>query len=132
MIPGIRNGLQSKMPEVQPTVPTSGFMHDGATRANRVDLGYATESGLQASKPKYLNDTIDYSTARGVIMCKNDLRVRVLRGAPPEQLDRPPAGYGRHQNQTISYTAEHPNDLPIMPLASSQHASLINRLGQPP
>jgi len=70
--------------EAKFNVPTSGF---GFNSSFERVLAYKQ---TDLHRPKLLNAALDYSTRRGVLNCKNDLRVKPLRSAPEKQTMKPP------------------------------------------
>jgi hypothetical protein len=127
IIPSLMSGLEGK--EAVPAialVPTASFKRENLTTKNP-NLGYVPEN--QIYKPAMMNETTSISTARRVIMCRNDLRVKVGRPAKDKFKLHQTSGVGRKTNDI--FPRERPNNLPLHITTDSQSIFTLNKLGVP-
>ena len=114
--------------EVHPhnLIPSTGFI--AKAESNRTPLIY----GPYITPPVLYNESIDYSTRRGVLQC-NGIGHHVLRRPPIPATNGMVAssGIGRNQMKGLVYDPSKPIDRPVMPLSSSVAAGINNALGQP-
>ena len=114
--------------EVHPhnLIPSTNFI--AKAESNRTPLIY----GPYITPPVLYNESIDYSTRRGVLQC-NGIGHHVLRRPPIPATNGMVAssGIGRNQMKGLVYDPSKPIDRPIMPLSSSVAAGINNALGQP-
>ena len=127
IIPSLISGLEGK--EAVPAialVPTASFKRENLTTKNP-NLGYVPEN--QIYKPAMMNDTTSISTARRVIMCRNDLRVKVGRPAKDKFKLHQTSGVGRKTNDI--FPRERPNNSKLHITTDSQSVIKLNKLGVP-
>lgn len=105
-------------------VPTASFSRPNLL-SSKPNLGFVKESDLY--KPPMLNDTTSISTARRVLNCKNDLRVKVGRRAKDKFSLHQTSGVGRN-TQSI-FPREHQNNLALLIPSDSHTAGRLNKLG---
>lgn len=127
IIPSLISGLEGK--EAVPAialVPTASFKRENLTTKNP-NLGYVPEN--QIYKPAMMNDTTNISTSRRVIMCRNDLRVKVGRPAKDKFKLHQTSGVGRKTNDI--FPRERPNNSKLHITTDSQSVIKLNKLGAP-
>ena len=127
IIPSIYTGIkgQAVVPSVD-LVPSASFKRENMTTRNPA-LGYVDP--MTMDKPAMHNQTTSISTARRVLMCKNDLRVKVGRPAKHRFALNQTSGIGRKTSSI--FTREHPNNGRIMRPSDNHVASRLNKLGIP-
>ena len=128
IIPSLYSGLEGK--ETVPTVslvPTASFKRDNLLTKNP-PLGYV-DLLKDGQRPAMHNATTSISTARRVLMCKNDLRVKIGRPAKDRFALGQVTGVGR--KTTSIFPREHRNNGRIMIPSDSHTAGRLNKLGIP-
>lgn len=126
IIPSIYSGLEGKaaVPMIA-LVPSASFKKENTT-TRQPSLGFVDPRKMD--KPAMHNATTSISTARRVLHCRNDLRVKI--GRPPK--DRFAVGQVTIGRKTTSiFPREHPNNGRIMIPSDSQVAYKLNKLGIP-
>lgn len=108
-------------------VPTASFKRDNLLTKNP-PLGYV-DLLKDGQRPAMHNATTSISTARRVLHCRNDLRVKVGRPAKDRFALNQTSGIGR--NSKSIFSREHANNGKIMIPSDSQVAGRLNKLGVP-
>lgn len=99
---------------------------------NLLKPGYL--SGANVMAPPIMNRAIQNPAVFKAIGCKNESQLhQIIRRAPlPNYIGTyPQTGVGRHEKKGLAYETNKPNNLPLMPIASSFDGGSNNRLGQP-
>ena len=127
IIPSLTSGLEGKgeVPTIA-LVPTASFKRDNLLTRNP-PLGYVDPKNME--KPAMHNATTSISTARRVLHCKNDLRVKIGRSAKDRFALNQTSGIGRKTSSI--FPREHANDGKIMIPSDSHVAGRLNKLGVP-
>ncbi len=124
-VPSLQAGFTG-VKDAKFVVPTASYKRENLTTKMPM-LGFIEEAKIY--KPPILNPTTDVSTARRVLMCRNDLRVKVGRRAKEERTIKfSIEGIGRN---TKSFFPRPINNRPILVPTNSQDASKRNKLGLP-
>ena len=128
VIPALSAGLTGTR-----TVPAIDFVPGAVMKKENLFtrmplLGFVPEGEIY--KPKMLNPTTSIDTSDRVLMCRNDLRVKVGR-RPKESrtIKQVLEGYSRNSS---SFFPRPPNNLTLLVPRSSMDASRPNKLGLPP
>ena len=121
IIPSIYSGITGKK-DIVVNIPNAGFMK----------LNLTNKEPLQAFqvpyKPKIFSESLGCDTSRRVMMCRNDLRVRVGKKAKEKSIVRPSLeGVGR---KTTSIFERPVNNLPILPSYDSNDISRLSKLSK--
>ena len=127
IIPSLTAGLLGK--ETVPTlalVPTASFKRDNLLTKNP-PLGFVDPKTMD--KPAMHNAVTSIDTSRRVLMCKNDLRVKVGRSAKERFALNQTSGIGRKTGSI--FPRKHPNNGKIMIPSNSHVAGRLNKLGIP-
>ena len=124
-IPPTIQGLSGKSEQAVFT-PNAGFMKKQLLSRNPL-LGY--QEGLAETAPSVLTPLTADASYRKMINCRNDLRVKVLRG-PKEKFKVHNSLEGVGRNQQSRFTKPK-NNYPLLVAADSQNISLKNKLGLP-
>ena len=125
IIPSLYAGFTgvAEVPRID-IVPTAHFKRPNLL-SREPHLG-KYDSKNDVYKPKMMNASLGTDTSRRVIMCKNDLRVKVGRPAKDKQVVNPALkGIGRN---TYCEFSRPPNNMPVLKMADSQNASKISKL----
>lgn len=125
IIPSLYAGLTgvAEVPRID-IVPTAHFKRPNLL-SREPHLG-KYDSKNDVYKPKIMNASLGIDTSRRVIMCKNDLRVKVGRPAKDNARVEPSLkGVGRN---TYCKFSRPTNNMPILNMADSQNASKISKL----
>ena len=127
IIPSLTAAFLGK--ETVPTialVPTCSFKRDNLLTKNP-PLGFVDPKMMD--KPPMHNQTTSIDTSRRVLMCKNDLRVKIGRPAKDRFALGQTTGVGR--KTTSIFPREHGNNGRIMIPSDSHTAGRLNKLGIP-
>ena len=125
IIPSLYAGLTgvAEVPRID-IVPTAHFKRPNLL-SREPHLG-KYDSKNDVYKPKIMNASLGIDTSRRVIMCKNDLRVKVGRPAKDNARVEPSLkGVGRN---TYCKFSRPTNNMPILNMADSQYASKVSKL----
>jgi len=125
IIPSLYAGFTgvAEVPRID-IVPTAHFKRPNLL-SREPHLG-KYDSKNDVYKPKMMNASLGTDTSRRVIMCKNDLRVKVGRPAKDKQVVNPALkGIGRN---TYCEFSRPTNNMPILNMADSQNASKVSKL----
>ena len=122
-IPGVTGNQE---PSIIDIVPTTGFMKTQIRSRNPL-LGY--QEYISESAPPVLNALSADSSYRRMIMCRNDLRVKVLR-APKDKfkIHNLLIGVGRNEKSIFQKPK---NNHPLLIPADSNDIQRPNKLGIP-
>ena len=128
IIPSLTASLLGKS-EVQTIalVPSASFKRDNLLTRNPA-LGYV-DLLKDGQRPAMHNQTTSISTARRVLHCRNDLRVKIGRPAKDRFALNQTSGIGRKTSSI--FPREHANDGKIMIPSDSHVAGRLNKLGVP-
>ena len=107
-------------------VPTQGFYKKNLK--SRTPLS-GHQDDIQSNVPPMLNNITNVAAYRRNIMCKNDLRVKVLRG-PKDKFAIYNSLQGVARNQKSIFPRVK-NNHPLLVPADSQNAYMKNSLGLP-
>ena len=127
VVSGIFSGLGGSV-DVHPhsLIPSTGFT--SKTESNKKPM--IIQDYTRA--PILFNNSIEYSSRRGVLYCKGITHHVLRRPALPSAGGMvAPSGIGRHQNKGLAYSPEKPIDVKLMPLSDPFSAGMNNKLGQP-
>ena len=125
IIPSLYAGFTgvAEVPRID-IVPTAHFKRPNLL-SREPHLG-KYDSKNDVYKPKMMNASLGTDTSRRVIMCKNDLRVKVGRPAKDNARVEPSLkGVGRN---TYCKFSRPTNNMPILNMADSQNASKVSKL----
>lgn len=123
LIPGLTGNQE---PSIIDIVPTTGFMKTQLRTRNPL-LGY--QEGISEAAPAVLNALSADSSYRRMIMCRNDLRVKVLR-APKDKFKIHNSMIGVARNEK-SIFQKPKNNHPLLIPADSNDIQRPNKLGIP-
>lgn len=128
IIPSLTAALlgKSEVPTIA-LVPSASFKRDNLLTRNPA-LGYV-DLLKDGQRPAMHNQTTSISTARRVLHCRNDLRVKIGRPAKDRFALNQTSGIGRKTSSI--FPREHANDGKIMIPSDSHVAGRLNKLGVP-
>jgi hypothetical protein len=92
-------------------------------------------SGNNVMAPPIMNRAIQNPAVFKAVGCKNETQTHlIIRRRPlPNYIGTyPQPGVFRHEKKGLAYDPQKPNNLPLMPIASSFFGGANNKLGQPP
>jgi hypothetical protein len=126
-IPPQITGLTGKQePSLIDIMPTTGFMKTQLKTRNPL-IGF--QEGISEAAPAVLNALSADSSYRRMIMCRNDLRVKVLR-APKDKFKIHNSLIGVARNEK-SIFQKPKNNHPLLIPADSNDIQRSNKLGVP-
>jgi hypothetical protein len=125
-LPNIPGFTGKKEPTPFDLVPSQGFYH-GNLKTRRPLLGY--QDNINENVPSVLTSLTADASYRRMINCRNDLRVKVLRGPKDKfKVHNSLEGVGRNQQSRFPKPK---NNYPLLVPADSQNINVKNKLGLP-
>ena len=99
---------------------------------NLIKIPYHSGAGIIA--PPIMNRAIQNPAVFKAVGCKNETQTHIIvrrRPLPNYIGTYPQTGVGRHEKKGLAYDIHKPNNLKLMPRASSLFGGANNKLGQP-